>query len=69
MIKDEILNSLNIEEQFLDTILDSLLNKKLLKYSNWAISPLVVWEISDTSISSILSCNLSFKSLEVWRGK
>ena len=34
MIKDEILNSLNIEEQFLDTILDSLLNKKLLKYSN-----------------------------------
>ena len=34
MIKDEILNSLNIEEQFLDTILDYLLNKKLLKYSN-----------------------------------
>ena len=34
MIKDEIINSLNIEEQFLDIILNHLLNNKLLKYSN-----------------------------------
>ena len=34
MIKDEILNSLNIEEQFLNAILKYLLNKKFLKYSN-----------------------------------
>ena len=38
MIKDEIINSLNMEEQFLDSILDYLLNNKLLKYSsnNWS---------------------------------
>ena len=34
MIKDEILNSLDIEEQFLDSMLNYLLNNKLLKYSN-----------------------------------
>ena len=34
MIKDEILNSLNIEEQFLDILLNYLLSKKLLKCSN-----------------------------------
>ena len=34
MIKDEILNSLNMEEQFLDIMLNYLLDNKLLKYSN-----------------------------------